>query len=179
MACGGCGQGEVIVRRISDERRAEIVRLYYEGLDLIRIAERVGVSDSFVSKLLISSDLRDPRRLVDERTTADICRMYERGTTVRGLAERYGLHVSTIHAVLGRQGVPRKVVPLDESETETILALWKEEPNIYHIAKRVNRSRGTVLKIVRQHGLWYPRAARPRRRNPKHIWKRTMAIGKR
>lgn len=158
------------MRRIPDERRQEIERLYYEGLTINEIADLAGVSKSFVSKYLIDNDLRDPRRILSEAECHRLCYLYQSGVPSRRIAERFSITVGAVYAILKRHGIPKKIKPLTTKEREMVIDLWQEEPNIYRIAKQVRRSRGTVLKVVRGNGLYYKRNRLPYHRRPNHVW---------
>lgn len=160
--------------RISDETADEIERLYYDGLYLREIADRVGHDPSSVRDCLNRRELYvAPYRHMTADDDADVLRRYQRGDRVINIAERLGYCFDTIYKSLQRSGVdttdPRLI---GEAGHERILALYSEGVNIRDIAAAVGCASITVRRHLQAAGMYDVRRKRRAQNAPDHPWNR-------
>lgn len=89
-----CGRNDAkqIGNKISDEERAEIIRLHNEGLPQTEIVRRTGRSAMAIHKLLQDEGLLPGQHGNRRRdiTVEDVCKMKAEGLCVKHIAARLG-----------------------------------------------------------------------------------------
>lgn len=163
-------------RRMSAGDRAEVERLYYEGLKLVEIAEAVGFTDSAVCAYLQRNDLHRPAKTaVTEKMVDRIARWYERGYRPGVIGDRLGVHPGVVYRHLERRGVERRIKPVSEEERARMAELYQAGETILSIARATRRTRGAVRQALRRAGVYDSELQEARRgkasRPAAHPWK--------
>lgn len=138
--------------RISEATANEIERLYYDGLYLREIADRVGHDPANVRDCLDRRGLYvAPYRHMTAREERDIAARYLAGQRVANIAARLGYCHAAVYRALARQGVTSLNRAVDG---ERILALYQDGMNIRRIAAAVGCSSTTVRRHLRAAGVY-------------------------
>lgn len=87
--------------------RAEIVRLYAEGIQQKEVAERVGCAASAVSRVLSMEFPNRPKRKMIDDYAARIEALFDEGATYAEIGHRFGFDPSAISKFVKRQGWTR------------------------------------------------------------------------
>ncbi len=155
--------------RISDETADEIERLYYDGLYLREIADRVGHDPSNVRECLDRRGLYvAPYRHITAREERDIAARYLAGQRVANIAARLGYCHAAVYRALARQGVTALNRAVDG---ERILALYQDGMNIRRIAAAVGCSSTTVRRHLQTAGVYDVGRTMVTTNTPGHPWR--------
>ena len=162
-------QGLTRYPRISEETADEIERLYYEGLYLREIADRVGHDPSNVRECLDRRGLYvAPYRHITAREERDIAARYLAGQRVANIAARLGYCHAAVYRALARQGVTALNRAVDG---ERILALYQDGMNIRRIAAAVGCSSTTVRRHLQTAGVYDVGRTMVTTNTPGHPWR--------
>lgn len=170
-------QGLTRYPRISEATADEIERLYYEGLYLREIADRVGHDPSSVRDCLDRRGLYvAPYSHMTAREERDIAARYLAGQWVANIAARLGYCRDAIYKSVRRSGIdttdPRLI---GEAGHERIVVLYQDGMKIAHIAKAAGCATATVVRHLRAAGVYdaeRSRSTKPARNAPDHPWNR-------
>jgi len=162
-------QGLTRYPRISEETADEIERLYYEGLYLREIADRVGHDPSSVRDCLDRRGLYvAPYSHMTAREERDIAARYLAGQRVANIAARLGYCHAAVYRALARQGVTALNRAVDG---ERILALYSDGMNIRRIAAAVGCSSTTVRRHLQTAGVYDVGRTMVTTNTPGHPWR--------
>lgn len=163
-------QGLTRYPRISEATADEIERLYYDGLYLREIADRVGHDPANVRDCLDRRGLYvAPYRHMTAREERDIAARYLAGQRVANIAARLGYCHAAVYRALARQGVTALNRAVDG---ERILALYSDGVNIRDIAAAVGCASITVRRHLQAAGMYDVRRKRRAQNAPDHPWNR-------
>lgn len=97
---------------LSEEARADIVKLYNAGLSMRRVADKVGCSYTTVHRTLLQNGVQPrqrggptPGRLVTAEERAQMVQLYGLGLSINKIVEKVGRAPSTVHKIVQDSGI--------------------------------------------------------------------------
>jgi DNA invertase Pin-like site-specific DNA recombinase len=164
---------------LSEDVINEVCKLYRDGFGYRNIAMQLGLSDTRVRNVLIKNitdykeiartrntkilheqDIIDIARMYgNKRSIADICKVCRRGyaAVYKILSEHYPNFEQVANERFASNN--RDVKILTNSDIEQIIKLYQDGETLKVIAKRFNKSRPTISKILRKHVTNYSQVA--------------------
>ena len=147
--------------RLSQGRRAEIVRLYKQGLSRLKVAAQTGAAIETVTKVLKEQGvpIRPPyEKFFTPAAEQDLVVRYQGGATIANLSTVNGCTIMTIHKVLRKHGITLRddrgrTRHYTEGEVTTIRQMATDGQSQATIAKAVGSSQETVSKLMRSHNI--------------------------
>lgn len=143
------------------KRDDRIVRLYGQGLSCAAVGERVGMTWSGVTRVLIrrgvprrtSEDLRKPLKKRDDRIVA----LYRKGLTCEAISGRVGFHLESVRQALIRRGVARRRRKDDwpelKARNDRIVRLYRDGLSLHQVAPKVGMTWSGVLQVLVRRGV--------------------------
>ena len=100
-----------MAKRLPPEKEEEIIRLYNEGVPVIEIADRLGVSTSTIYTVLWRRGIRPSRRrgrrtkIITPEEEEEIVREYLSGMPIHAIVSKHGISTTTLYRILKKRGV--------------------------------------------------------------------------
>jgi DNA invertase Pin-like site-specific DNA recombinase len=163
--------------KATPENRAELVRLFNEGLSVPRIARRVGTGNDTVSCILREEGIQARYGGQNRRFKADeaveVGRRYSAGESLNKIAEVFGTNPVTVRQTLNRIGVPLRAKGREPFWTGERVAWLREQHAAGRshdsIGKDVGLTQSAISRKLRDLGVT---VATPRARGEAHgSWK--------
>lgn len=143
------------------ENRAELVRLFGEGLSVPRIARQVGTGNDTVSRVLREEGIQaryggQNRRFKPEQVEI-IASEYRAGASLAELARRHGGSTQVVAKALARAGVDRRAKGTRKFWTDELVAWMREQHEAGRsqssIAQEIGLSQSAVGRRLRDLGI--------------------------
>ena len=139
-------------KSITELNKFEIIKLHREGKRQQEIANTFGISQSGVSKVLISWGIR-----TNPKTTENfkdiIAQMYQEGSSLEDIAQVFGCNPLTIRNSLVKSGVEIRQRKNIEDDKDKIIDLFNQNKPCKEISRITGYSQTTIHKMLSQWGM--------------------------
>ena len=168
------GSKEIIMPRVSEEVKQEVVDFAAKGVPVSEIADELGVSTSYVYKVLgqsgASGEYGGPgirKTLLDmlgPEVVDELVLDYKAGMAIREIVGKYSLAApATIYAILAAVGVETRINSKEMKagkilQLETAIKMYKDGTPYWKILQETGISNGVLNKELHARGIRLRRA---------------------
>lgn len=151
-------------RFITDEQRAEAIRLYQAEVLMKEIAAQVGLSIASINRIVRRAGVERRLSLVEsrahfltDRQKRHIVEAYKEGTEMKEIAAEYGISDQYIFRLLQKlrhegQDIPRRWMRFSSRDVPRIVEEYLSGTPCYRIAQRLGCCPETVVKALKKAG---------------------------
>lgn len=150
----------IIVKRFTEQEKADIVAAYQEGESAYSIGQRYGREAGSITGLLKRAGAyipnrrgAKPRRLLDDEERQRITAMYQQGLSATEIGESVGRHRMVVQRELERLGAWEVEDPACAIWESPVIQLWCCGFGTEAIASQLGIKSNTAGYILRKHGL--------------------------
>ena len=150
---------EIKNKKISKEKKDEIIRLYTkENMSAYQIHNITNISYSWINKFFVKNNFPIRKhQFLTEYQIKEIIELYKSGVAMITVAEHFKSDKNIISKILKENNVEIRKLGMDirkfkKNDELTIIQLYvNEEKSANYIAKLMNTSQSTILRILREY----------------------------
>lgn len=135
---------------------AEIVKLYENGVDTLKISALDGRSRSQIYRVLKGGTNVKDKRVTNDEEVTKIIDLYTSGHTSREVAAAVGMIDSSVRRILKREGVartPLDIIGLTKDDRDAIVNLYLSGISAERVGEMFNVSQRVVYGELRRRGV--------------------------
>lgn len=135
---------------------AEIVKLYENGVDTLKISALDGRSRSHIYRVLKGGTNVKDRRVTSDEEVTKIIDLYTSGYTSREVAAAVGMIDSSVRRILKKEGVARSpldIIGLSKDDRDAVVNLYLSGISAERVGKMFNASQSVVYGELKRRGV--------------------------